>query len=544
MRLVTVMGCMACLACLPVHIAVAQCTPVADPDTILGDWPTSDVDWTLYVEPIEPGDFQRFVGPPLVDTPGGDLLVRAWNYMPSVPGYGSPGIVESHNVLRSDQTALILVHPWGIEDGQGWGYPQAYNAYGYAFTGHLSDNLLVLDHMDDLVKPLVDSVRGRLPLVAYSLPGGPDSIRGKLYRDYDSQPGATLRAQGRMEIEAYLNGLTGSQWPSSIPAHKYLDYAPDDVVVYDDLGYTALRNFLWDHGIQNVLLGGFCTDMCVISTTAGYQSLTQSFDVFMLGTATLACWPTTPDPFNGYDPHPTRDELIVASQHSGLHPIAVTQASWLQFTDPDPGAAHAPGWRGDVETILAWWDNWQARDADDPHRQLRRTPDHWKIRSYRDPPEDPPFVEFFDTGLTELTGAHEGRVNVAKVSPGRELVFNMPAPAVVGPYVELRLQVSWKPATGQSLITEYLFHEGFPATALVLEERVEQENGWVVDVLSATLESGTDTALISLAFSTGTAFVEAIVIDAALAEPPGGNSPRPGPISRPPGGLRHFSGTP
>jgi hypothetical protein len=540
MRLVTVIGWMACLACLPFQFALAQCTPLANPDTIFGDWPVSEIDWSQYVEPIEPGDFQRFVGPPLVDTPGGDLQVRAWNYVPSVPGCGVSGIVESHNVLRSDQTALILVHPWGIEDGQGWGYPQAYNLYGYAFTGLLSDNQLVLDHMDDLVKPLVDSVRGRLPLVAYSLPGAPDSIRGKLYRDYDSQPGATLRAQGRMEIEAYLNGLTGSQWPSRIPVHKYLDYAPDDLLIYDDLGYTALRNFLWSQGIRNVLLGGFNTDMCVISTTAGYESLTQSFDVFLLGSATLAAWPTTPDPFNGYDPHPTRQELIVASQHSGLHSIAVTQASWLEFTDPDPGVAHAPAWRGDNETLLTWWDNWQARDADDPYREFRRTPDHWQLRSYRDSPEDPPFVELFDTGLTELTGVHEGRVNVATVRPGRELIFRMPAPTVVGPYRELRLQLSWKPATGQGLLAEYTFHEGVPAEPFVIVERLEQENGWVVDILSATLESGTDTAVISVAFSGGTAHVDAVVIDALLARPPARRSPRPGRIFLPAERPRHF----
>ena len=59
-------------------------------DIILGDWPASDVDWTWYVEPIEPSDFARFIGPPLVNTPGGDLFVRAWNFMPSVPGYEIP----------------------------------------------------------------------------------------------------------------------------------------------------------------------------------------------------------------------------------------------------------------------------------------------------------------------------------------------------------------------------------------------------------------------------------------------------------------------
>jgi hypothetical protein len=540
MRLRAMVGCLACLAFLPAHFAAGQCTPITSPDTILGDWPACDVDWAQFVQPIEPGEFERYVGPALVDTPGGDLIVRAWKYVPDVPDFGSPGIVESYNVLRSDRTALILVHPWGIEDGQGWGYPQAYNAYGYAFEGLLSDNLLVLDHMDDLVKPFVDSMRGRLPLVAYSEPAGPDAVRGKLYRDYDSQPGAALRAQGRLEIEAYLNGLTGTQWPDKIPVHGYLDYAPNDVVIYDDLGYAALRDFLQSHGIENVLFGGYATDMCVISTTAGYQNLTQHFNVFVVGTATLAAWPTTPDPFNGYDPHPTRDELITASQHPGAHPIAVTQASWIRFVDPEPGAALAPAWRDTGETMLAWWDNWQGRDADDPHRELRRTPDHWRINSYRDPPEEPPFADLFDTGLVDLMGVHAERINVARVDPGRELVLNLPGPAFVGSYRELWLQVDWKPASGQTMTAEYEFHAGAPTGEFTLEERVGQEDGWVIDVLTATLDPDPDMARVFLSFSVGPAFIDGVVLDSLGEQPPDRRSRRPARVGLPPDRPRHL----
>jgi len=525
MRPVT-FSCLACLAWLAADPAAAQCTPIVAPDTILGDWPASDVDWTLYVEPIAPGEFARFTGPPLVDTTGGDLFVRAWNYTASVPGLGVPGIVESRNVLRSDETALILVHPWGIEDGQGWGYPQAYNAYGYAFVGYLADNLLVLDHMDDLLKPWVDSVRGRLPVVAYSLPGGPDIVRGRLYRDYDSQPGAALRAQGQVQIEAYLHGLTGSQWPSMIPVHAGLDYAPDDVVIYDDLGFDALRDFLWAHGIKHVLHGGFATDMCVISTTAGYATLAESFDVFVVGTSTLAAWPATPEPSNGYQPHPTRDELIVASQHVGTHPVAVTQASWVRFAGPAPGAVHAPAWRGENETTLAWWNHWQAREAHDPLREFRRTPDDWKFRSYRDTPEARPYAELFDTGRVTLSGVHAGRVNVARIDAGRVLDLVLTDPASVNPYRELRLQVSWRPEPGQTLLAEYELDAGAPAS-FTLDERMLQENGWVLDVFSGVHAGAADTARVTLAVSSGIGYVDAVVLESRHERPPAPPSSRP-----------------
>ena len=489
--------------------------PISNPDTILNDWPaSSQVNWPQYIEPIQPADYDRYQGPAHVDTPGGDLVVRAWNYMPSVPDHGTAGIVETQNVLRSDQTAVILVHPWGIEDGQGWEGPQAYNLHGYAFCGLLEDNLLANDQFSDLSKPFVDSMRGRLPMVAYSEPVSPDSTRQKLYRDYDSQPSAADRVQGQQELEAYLNSLEGNEWPSKIPVHSYLDYAPNDVVIYDGLGYGQLSAFLQAHGIQNVLLGGYCTDMCVISTTAGYQNLVQEFNVFLVGDVTLAAWPTTPDPPNGYNPIPTTDALITASQQSGAHPMAITQSSWIQLLDPDPGTANAPSWRGEDNSILAQWNNWQARDADDPQRQFRRTPDYWEFNSATPPPGDPPYADQFDSGLVELVGTYAGRVNVAEVTAGEELVLHLPDPLAGDLYDELHLQVTWRPLTGQDLLAEFEFHSGEASQAFSFLDRVSEENGWVTDILSALIAPEADMALISLAFSTGAGYVDQVVLDA------------------------------
>ena len=121
---------------------------------------------------------------------------------------------------------MILVHPWGIDDGQGWKNPQASNCYGYAFMGLHKDNLLCLDHLKDVVRPLVQSLRGRLPVVAYSLPGSPDAVRGKIYRDYTNLPDPAVRAQAQKELEAYLNSLSGKQWPKMIPVSRNLSYHP------------------------------------------------------------------------------------------------------------------------------------------------------------------------------------------------------------------------------------------------------------------------------------------------------------------------------
>ena len=337
-------------------------TPIANPDTILNHWPANaQVDWTEYYEPIPPGEFNRFQGPAAVNTPGGKMTVRAWRYMAEVPDHGVPGIVESVNVLDTEKTAVILVHPWGLEDGQGWAGPQAYNLYGYAFHGLLQDNLLGLKHVDDLIKPFVDSMRDEVALVGYSLPGTPDSTRNKIYRDYDSQPTEAQRAEGQAELEAYLHGLTGNQWPTKIPVGRNLEMALEDYVFYDDLGWAALRSFLLAHGIENVLLGGYATDMCVISTNAGYQNLTQDFNVFLVGDATLSAWSVTDVPPNGYVPHPTRDELITASQYEGVHPLWITQSSWITV-EHIPGDANGDGVVNDMDASILGA-NWLAGSA-------------------------------------------------------------------------------------------------------------------------------------------------------------------------------------
>ena len=79
--------------------------PINDPRPILADFPQ-------FVEPVR--EVARFEAPMLIDDAGADMEVRAWRF-----SYNARGIIEVPNRLRADRTAVIVVHPWGIDDGQG-----------------------------------------------------------------------------------------------------------------------------------------------------------------------------------------------------------------------------------------------------------------------------------------------------------------------------------------------------------------------------------------------------------------------------------------
>src|SRR5689334_7874196 len=104
-------------------------TPIRDAKPLLADHPE-------FVEPIR--ETERFEAPPLVVDPKADLSVRAWRF-----SYNVRGIIEIPNRLRADRTALIVVHPWGIDDGQGWRSPEP---AGVAFQCTPVKNQIVLDH--------------------------------------------------------------------------------------------------------------------------------------------------------------------------------------------------------------------------------------------------------------------------------------------------------------------------------------------------------------------------------------------------------------
>ena len=151
--------------------------PIADPRPILADYPQ-------FVEPVrevaavrgpDPGRRPR-------RRPGGPRLAVLLQRR---------GIIEVPNRLRADRTAVIVVHPWGIDDGQGWNTPEP---AGVAFQCTPAKNRIVLDHAATVIDPFLKAMRGKVAMVAYSLPGSEDPIRKKLYRSFRGQPASRPRA--------------------------------------------------------------------------------------------------------------------------------------------------------------------------------------------------------------------------------------------------------------------------------------------------------------------------------------------------------------
>jgi hypothetical protein len=312
---------------------------IVDPKPLLADYP----EW---VKPIR--EVVHYEAPPLVVDENADLEVRAWRF-----SYNARGIIEIPNRLQGKATALVVVHPWGIDDGQGWNTPEP---AGVALGCTPAKNHVIQKHIVGVINPLIQSLRGRVSLVLYSEPGTNDPIRKKLYRCVSGQPTAEQRAQGQKELEAKLRSfdytgspvptkLTVSQdkpvidyfrqfpgldagdryngagfWELPIPVNRGIDMAPTDVVVYDGEGYPAMRDFLKQNGIRNVLLTGYSTDMCVRSTMAGFQNLRQDFNVFLVGDATLATFPAADGPACA-----TSAAVCFAALD-----LLITQVSWIK----------------------------------------------------------------------------------------------------------------------------------------------------------------------------------------------------------------------
>jgi len=290
-------------------------TPVQKPRPILADHPK-------FVEPVTCKT--RFEAPPLLDEKGADLDVRGWRF-----SYNARAIIEVSNRLQAAATAVVVVHPWGIDDGQGWKSPEP---AGVAFFCTPEKNQLYRRHVREVVEPFLASLRGKVGLVAYSLPGSEDPIRKKLYRSIHGKPSADERKQGAAELAAKLKafsfqgaplkqtltldparpvpdyfrqfpGLDAGPvfnnqgfWDLPIPVVKEINVHTDDLVIYDRDGYPPMEKFLKDRGIRHVLLCGYATDMCVCSTTAGYQNLAPDFNLFVVGDTTMATFPASDTP--------------------------------------------------------------------------------------------------------------------------------------------------------------------------------------------------------------------------------------------------------
>src|SRR5262245_8184078 len=315
-------------------------TPIKNPKPLLADH-------LEFVGPIN--EEARFEAPRLVDDANADLSVRAWRF-----SYNARGIIEMPNRLCAAETAVIVVHPWGIDDGQGWKTPEPAGACDFCTP---AKNAIGARHTREVINPFLKSLRGKSALVMYSLPGDEDPIRAKLYRSFKSTPTKDQRDQGTRELKAKLNGFSykgepvpkelnlstqrpvvdyfkqfrgldaGPRfngpgfWDLPIPVTSDIDVDPNDVVIYDAPGYEPLKKFLLANKVRHVLLAGYATDMCFCRTTAGYQNLSKDFNVFLIGDATLATFPASVSP---------RTATTGAVSFAALDPL-VTQVSWIKF---------------------------------------------------------------------------------------------------------------------------------------------------------------------------------------------------------------------
>jgi nicotinamidase-related amidase len=247
-----------------------------------------------------------------------------------------------------------MVHPWGVDDGQGWRTPEPAGAADFCTP---AKNALAGRHTREVVNPFLKSLRGKAALVMYSLPGSEDPIRKKLYRSFTGRPTEAERRAGRKELHAKLNQFSykGSPLPATltlsaekpvadyfrqfpgldagpaynragfwdlpIPVTKDVDVDPDDVVIYDAAGYKPLQEFLRKNKVRHVLLTGYATDMCFCRTTAGYENLARDFNVFLVGDATLATFPANASPRCA-----TNAALSLASLNH-----LITQVSWVKY---------------------------------------------------------------------------------------------------------------------------------------------------------------------------------------------------------------------
>jgi nicotinamidase-related amidase len=291
----------------------------------------------------------HFEAPAIVDDSGADLHVRAWRF-----SYNARGIIQMPNHLRAKDTAVIMVHPWAIDDEWGWKSPEPNGVADFCTP---RKNKLAAMHTKAVIDPFLKRLRPHVAFVMYSLPGTADAVRSKVYRSFTRTPTAEERESGEKELRRILAshkyqgtplperlalradqpvldyfrqfpGLDAGAayngegfWDLPIPVSTSVSVDPRDIVIYDTDGYHPLRDFLKRNGIRHVLLTGYATDMCYCRTTSGYENLSKDFNVFLVGDASLATFPSNKSP---------RFAVNAAISAAALNQL-VTQVSWVEL---------------------------------------------------------------------------------------------------------------------------------------------------------------------------------------------------------------------
>jgi nicotinamidase-related amidase len=312
---------------------------ITNPKPLLADFPE-------FFEPII--EQAHFEAPAIVTDDNADLHVRAWRF-----SYNARGIIEMPNHLTARDTAVIMVHPWAIDDSWGWKSPQPAGVADFCTP---EKNALAARHTKQVIDPFLKRLRDRVAFVMYSLPGPADPIRTQVYRSFKKTPGSEERIAGEKQLRKVLSefdysgqplpaeltlnaqlpvadyfrqfpGLDAGArfngegfWKLPIPVSDSVSVQPNDVVIFDDEGYPPLRDFLRQHGVRHVLLTGYATDMCYCRTTAGYENLSKDFNVFLVADASLATFPSNTSP---------RFAVNASISYAALNQL-ITQVSWVQ----------------------------------------------------------------------------------------------------------------------------------------------------------------------------------------------------------------------
>ena len=297
-----------------------------------------------YVQPLEQDTYLN--APMLLNDPDADIFVKACRF-----SYNARDVIVTPNAISGKNTAIIVVHPWGVDDDQNYNSP---DPYGVALFCTPEKNAIYHQHLKNVVMPFIESMKGIVKFTGYSLPGHEDEIRKHMYRSIDNNDidpakgrdkfnellknknltGGSLKVNlnlpgGGQTFLEYFNtfsGLDSSQryngsfWEVPMPLASSVKPGENDFVIYDADGYEKLRDYLKKEGIYNILLCGYATDMCVISTTAGYNNLRQDFNVFIVGDAGLATFPGQETPA-----YATSAALAFASLNN-----FITQISWIK----------------------------------------------------------------------------------------------------------------------------------------------------------------------------------------------------------------------
>lgn len=265
------------------HEYISELKRLTNPTPLLND----------YVEFCEPiVEANRFSSMPLIEDENGNLEVRAWRY-----SYNARGIIETKNVLNSERTAVIVIHPLSIDEEFGLKTPSPYGAYFYSTP---EKNKIYLKHTRVVLNPFLKRMRKMVNLIAYSLPKKKGAIMMEQFYG-NTLPEKLKLSKGNNRLYDYFYGFLGldsSEYFNGsgfddlfIPLATSIDVEKDDIYFYDEEGYEKVRNYLKNFNIQNVLLCGYSTNVCVKSSTLGYQNLKKDFNTIIVGDATIATFP-------------------------------------------------------------------------------------------------------------------------------------------------------------------------------------------------------------------------------------------------------------